>query len=100
AMVGIVLLALVGRFFPSAFSVEPSTILPTINSRLSFPLGYWNGLGIEMALAYPLLLSIMASRQSRLARGLAAAPLPVLGAVMYLTSSRGAYAAAIVAVVA
>ena len=100
AIVGIGVVALVSRFFPSTFGVEPSTILPTINSRLSFPLGYWNGLGIEMALAYPLLLSIMASRQSRLARGLAAAPLPILGAVMYLTSSRGAYVAAVVAVVA
>jgi hypothetical protein len=92
--------ALVSRFFPSTFGVEPSTILPTINSRLSFPLGYWNGLGIEMALAYPLLLSIMVSRRSRLASALAALPLPILGAVMYLTSSRGAFVAAAVAVVA
>ena len=92
--------ALVSRFFPSTFGVEPSTILPAINSRLSFPLGYWNGLGIEMALAYPLLLSIMASRRSRVASALAALPLPILGAVMYLTSSRGAFVAAVVAVVA
>jgi len=90
--------ALVSRFFPSTFGFEISTILPVINSRLSFPLGYWNGLGIEMALAYPLLLSIMASRRSRLASALAAFPLPILGAVMYLTSSRGAFAAAVVAV--
>jgi hypothetical protein len=92
--------ALVSRFFPSTFGVEPSTILTTINSRLSFPLGYWNGLGIEVALAYPLLLSIMASRRSRLAKALAAFPLPILGADMYLTSSRGAFAAAAVAIVA
>jgi hypothetical protein len=99
AISAIGVVALVSRFFPSTFGVEPSTILPTINSRLSFPLGYWNGLGIEMALAYPLLLSIMASRRSRLASALAALPLPILGAVMYLTSSRGAFAAAAVAVV-
>jgi O-Antigen ligase len=92
--------ALVSRFFPSTFGVEPSTILPTINSRLSFPLGYWNGLGIEVALAYPLLLAIMASRRSRVSRALAALPLPVLGADMYLTSSRGAFVAAGVAIVA
>src|SRR6185437_3548406 len=90
--------ALVSRFFPSTFGIQPSTILPVINSRLSFPVGYWNGLGIEMALAYPLLLSVMASRRSRLARALAALPLPILGAVMYLTSSRGAFVAAVVAV--
>jgi len=100
AISGVGLVALVSRFFPSTFGLEPSTILPAINSRLSFPLGYWNGLGIEMALAYPLLLSIMASRRSRLASALAALPLPILGAVMYLTSSRGAFVAAVVAVVA
>ena len=100
AISAIACVALVSRFFPSSFGVEPSTILPTINSRLSFPLGYWNGLGIETALAYPLLLSIMASRRSRLASSLAALPLPILAAVMYLTSSRGAFVAAVVAVVA
>jgi hypothetical protein len=100
AISALAVVALVSRFFPSTFGVQPSTILPTVNSRLSFPLGYWNGLGIEIALAYPLLLSIMASRRSRLASALAALPLPLLAAVMYLTSSRGAFVAAIVAVVA
>jgi hypothetical protein len=41
----------------------------------------------------------MVSRRSRLASALAALPLPILGAVMYLTSSRGAFAAAVLAVV-
>ena len=91
--------ALVSRAFPSSFGVQQS-ILQTINSRLSFPLGYWNGLGIEVALAYPLLLAIMSSRRSRVASALAALPLPILAAVMYLTSSRGAFVAAVVAVVA
>ena len=96
---GIAVVALVSRFFPSTFGVEPSTILPSITSRLSFPVGYWNGLGIEIALAYPLLLSIMVSRRSRLASALGALPLPLFGAVMYLTSSRGAFLAAGIAVV-
>ena len=99
ALSAIAVVALVSRLFPSTFGVEPSTILPTINSRLSFPLGYWNGLGIQVALAYPLLLAIMASRRSRVTTALAALPLPVLAAVMYLTSSRGAFVAAVVAVV-
>ena len=68
ALSAIACVALASRFFPSTFGVEPSTILPSITSRLSFPLGYWNGLGIEVALAYPLLLSIMVSRRSRVAR--------------------------------
>jgi hypothetical protein len=91
--------ALVSRFFPSTFGVEHSTILAAVNSRLSFPLGYWNGLGIEVALAYPLLLAIMTSRRSRVAGALAASVLPILAAVMYFTSSRGAFVAAAVAVI-
>jgi O-Antigen ligase len=97
ALTAIAVVALVSRLFPSTFGVQPS-ILPTLNSRLSFPLGYWNGLGIQVALAYPLLLAAMASRRSRIGSALAALPLPVLAAVMYLTSSRGAFVAAVVAV--
>ena len=93
--------ALVSRFFPSTFGVQEGiAVLPTLQNRLSFPLGYWNGLGIEVALAYPLLFSLMASRRSRVASAVAAFPLPLIAAVMYLTSSRGAFAAAVVAVVA
>src|SRR4029078_3637780 len=84
----------------STSGFDPSTILPTINSRLSFPLGYWNGLGIEVALAYPLLLSIMASRRSRAASVLSAFSLPILAPEMYLPSSRGAFVAAGIGVLA
>ena len=95
ALAAIAVVAFVSRCFPSTFGLQPGqTILQPLKNRLSFPLGYWNGLGIEVALAYPLLLSIMASRRSRLASALAALPLPVLAAVMYLTSSRGAFVAA------
>jgi hypothetical protein len=98
---GIAVVALVSRCFPSTFGLQPgATLIPALKNRLSFPLGYWNGLGIEIALAYPLLLSIMAARRSRLAGALAALPLPILAAVMYLTSSRGAFAAAAVGIVA
>ena len=101
AVSAIATVALVSRFFPSTFGVSPGAqYLPPLKYRLSFPLGYWNGLGIEVALAYPLLLSIMTSRRSRLASALAAFPLPLLAAVMYLTSSRGAFAAAAIGVVA
>jgi hypothetical protein len=101
ALAAVAGVALVSRFFPSVFGVQPGLKeLPTLRNRLSFPLGYWNGLGIEVALAYPLLFSIMASRRSRLAGALAALPLPMLAAVMYLTSSRGAFVAAGVAILA
>jgi len=101
ALSAIAAVALVSRFFPSTWGASPGAqFLQPLKYRLSFPLGYWNGLGIEVALAYPLLLSIMTSRRSRLASALAALPLPLLAAVMYLTSSRGAFAAAAVGIVA
>jgi hypothetical protein len=101
ALSAIAAIALVSRFFPSTWGPSPGAqFLPPLKYRLSFPLGYWNGLGIGVALAYPLLLSIMTSRRSRIAGAAAALPLPLLGAVMYLTSSRGAFAAAAVGVVA
>jgi O-antigen ligase/polysaccharide polymerase Wzy-like membrane protein len=100
ALTAVAVVALVSRCVPSTFGLQPgATILSALKNRLSFPLGYWNGLGIEVALAYPLLLSIMASRRSRVASALAALPLPILAAVMYLTSSRGAFVAAAVGVV-
>lgn len=93
--------ALISRCFPSTFGLQAGfKELPALKNRLSFPLGYWNGLGIEVALAYPLLLSIMTSRRSRVVTALAALPLPVLAAVMYLTSSRGAFAAGAVGIFA
>jgi hypothetical protein len=100
AVSAIAVVALVSRCFPSSFGPQQGLkILPTLGSRLSFPLGYWNGLGIEVALAYPLLLAIMTSRRSKVASALAALPLPVLAAIMYLTSSRGAFVAAAVGVI-
>jgi tetratricopeptide (TPR) repeat protein len=100
ALSAVAAVALVSRCFPSTFGIQPgSTLLAPLKNRLSFPLGYWNGLGIAVALAYPLLLSLMVSRRSRVVSALAALPLPIIAAVMYLTSSRGAFVAAGVAVV-
>jgi hypothetical protein len=101
AVSAIATVALVSRCFPSTFGLQPGgSLLPALVSRLSFPLGYWNGLGIEVALAYPLLLAIMTSKRSRVASAAAALPLPILAADMYLTSSRGAFVAAAVGVIA
>jgi len=101
AVSAIATVAFISRCFPSVFGPQAGLkILPSLEARLSFPLGYWNGLGIEVALAYPLLLAIMTSRRSRVASAIAALPLPVLAADMYLTSSRGAFVAAAVGVIA
>lgn len=101
AISAIAVVALVSRLFPSTFGVSPeSVILRIVVVRLSFPVGYWNGLGIEVALALPLLLAAMCSERSRLIRAVAALPIPIIAADMYLTSSRGAFVAAGIAVVA
>ncbi len=103
ALSGVALLALVSRLFPSTFAssslASQAHLLHPLYDRLYFPIGYWNGLGIDIALAYPLLLATMTSRRQLALRVAAVLPLPVLAAVMYLTSSRGAFTAAAVAVV-
>lgn len=87
--------ALISRLFPSTFGFSPgSQLLQPLAVRLSFPIGYWNGLGIEVALAIPLLLSAMYSERSRVVRALAVLPFPIIAADMYLASSRGAFVAA------
>ncbi|HUZ14601.1 MAG TPA: O-antigen ligase family protein [Gaiellaceae bacterium] len=94
-LTGIASVALVSRLFPSSFGVPYDTnLLPALAARLSFPVGYWNGLAIEVALAYPLLLAVMTSRRSRVLSAVAALPLPILAADMYFASSRGAFVAA------
>ena len=93
AIVAIGLVALVSRLFPGSFpSRGLPSLLPNAATRLSFPLDYWNGLGIFVAMAIPLLLgSVLAADRAR--RALALGVIPALGAVVYLTSSRGALAA-------
>ena len=69
-------------------------------TRLSFPLGYWNGLGVFAALGIPLLLRPpLVGRNARI-RAIALAPIPVLATVVYLTSSRGGVGTALLGVVA
>lgn len=93
AITAVAVVALVSRFFPGSFPGRGvSTLLPSASTRLSFPLDYWNGLGIFTALAFPLLLrSTLVGSRPRRATGVAA--VPVLASVVYLSSSRGAVAA-------
>ena len=77
ALVCIAGVALVSRCFPSTFGLQSgATLVGALKNRLSFPLGYWNGLGIEIALAYPILLAVMTSPFAP-RRALAAFPLAV-----------------------
>jgi hypothetical protein len=94
-MVGLVIVvagADLSRFDPSLFGGADRDIfaaLPTSNGRLSYPLGYWNGLGACVALGIVLLAWFSSQAGSRLARAAAAGLLPAFGLALYLTASRG-----------
>jgi hypothetical protein len=91
----IAVVALVSRLFPSTFSLQGfPTFLPGAATRLSFPIGYWNGLGIFVGFAYPLWLGLALRATRWWTRALALMPFPSFAAVVYLTSSRGGVAAA------
>ena len=90
----VAVVALVSRLFPGSLpDRDLPAFLPSAATRLSFPLGYWNGLAIFVALGVPLLLRIaLLSRHGRLGAA-ALALIPVSVAVIYLASSRGGFLA-------
>jgi O-antigen ligase len=93
--------ALTSRFFPSVFpNAALLEFLPYTRSRLSFPVGYWNGLGILLALAVPLIMRGAISARNVLTRALWLAALPGVAVAIYLTSSRGAFASLFAGVLA
>jgi O-antigen ligase len=87
--------ALLSQSFPAIVSTEDvRTFVPNAAERLSFPIGYWNGLAIFVSFGYPLCLGL-ALRATRVwTRALALGSTPLFGAVIYLTSSRGGIATA------
>jgi hypothetical protein len=98
AVAVVVLLALAQRLFPGLLPEgDVPQLLPNAARRLSYPLGYWNGLAIFAALGSPLLLRAAVVAASPLWRAAALAPVPVLAGTIYLTSSRGGVAVALVA---
>ncbi|HEV3407417.1 MAG TPA: O-antigen ligase family protein, partial [Gaiellaceae bacterium] len=97
----VALVALASRFLPGLFPGSQLPIfLPTERTRLYYPLNYWNGLAILVALGAPLLLRAAVAPGSLVRRAVALAPFPALAAVIYLTSSRGGTAATVAGVVA
>ena len=93
----LMVVALASRFFPRLIAEGTlPQFLPDAHARLSYPVGYWNGLAVLCALAVPLLLRIAGDARPWWVRGAAIAAVPGLGAVIYLSSSR---TGAVVAVV-
>jgi O-antigen ligase len=85
-------------------SVAPDILVTTqdsaANGRLAFPLTYWNALGVFCAVAGVLCLHLAAGDGRRIIRVLAAGTLPVIGAALLLTYSRGGLAVAVIGLVA
>lgn len=99
AIVAIALVALGGRLFSGLAATRAAgRTLPAVVDRLSWPVGYWNGLAMLVALALPLLLRIAAGTGSRLASATAVAAIPPIVADIYLASSRGGAGVGFVAV--
>jgi len=93
-------LALTTRLFPESLPQgDVPEFLPGAFTRLSYPVEYWNGLAILIGLAFPLLLRVATAGHSAVWRGAAVAVFPALAAAMYLTSSRGGFATALVGTV-
>jgi hypothetical protein len=95
-IVGIGIVSLLSRLFPYLFSLQDvPAFLPDVATRLGFPIGYWNGLAIYVALAYPMCVHAATMSRRWWTRALALAPMPALSAVLYFASSRGGVACAL-----
>ncbi len=90
-------IGLISRVLPEVWPIAPNIA----EDRLSYPLTYWNALGLLAALGIVLAFLLTSDeRESRPSRVLAAGALPMLGATLLLTFSRGAILAAAIGVVA
>lgn len=88
----ICVVALATRLLPGTFPTSRAIA----NDRLTFPLTYWNAMGILAVLALVLALHTTASaREPIYARVLAASAAPAVAVTLYFTFSRGGIAAAV-----
>lgn len=100
----IALVAFVGllsRLHPSWFpdAAQTGQFLDTGKERLSYPLGYWNGLAALIGIGIPLVAQVAANTREIAIRALAAAALPGMILALFFTLSRGGIAASLIAIV-
>ncbi|HEY7076915.1 MAG TPA: O-antigen ligase family protein [Solirubrobacteraceae bacterium] len=94
AMVILAGAGLITRTLPSVWDITPRLA----TDRLSYPLTYWNALGLLCGLGMVLAVHLTTSRgEPRVVRLLGAAATPILVATAYLTFSRGGIGAGLVA---
>ena len=96
-LVAVAGIALGARFEPSLFGnpeVEIVEQLPAALGRLTYPVGYWNGLAAAMATALTLLAWLAARSRGPLARCASTAAIPAVLLALWMTDSRGGLVAA------
>ncbi len=93
AMVVVCLAGFASRALPDLVPVG----LNEANSRLSYPVSYWNGMGLLAALAALFSLHLASARGSLVVRAAAGAAVPLALATLLMTFSRGAITAGIAA---
>jgi O-Antigen ligase/Tetratricopeptide repeat len=94
-------IALLARFEPPLFGSPDAELvetIPAIAGRLTYPVGYWNGLAAAMAATAVLLVWFATTGRSRTARALAAGTVPVIVLALWMTGSRGGIVAAAIAI--
>jgi hypothetical protein len=88
-------IALASRFEPSLAGDEDlRRLLPAAAGRLSYPIGYWNGLAAAMAAGALLLVWQGGHARAPWLRSVAVAAIPLPVLVIYFASSRGGVIAA------
>jgi hypothetical protein len=96
-MVAVAIAGLITRILPGIHSI-PATIE---NNRLSYPLTYWNALGLFVSVAILLCAGLATrSEEEPVPQSLAAAAIPILAVTLYYSFSRGAIGVLILGTVA
>ena len=90
AIAVIAVVGLLSRLHPAWFATAADTPrFLSVESRLSYPVNYWNGLAALVAIGIPLMLIVAASARTVIGRALAAAALPAMALAAFYTFSRG-----------
>jgi O-antigen ligase len=102
ALAAVAAVALLARYEPSLFGNPDADLaerLPAAVGRLTYPIGYWNGLAAVMATAVLLLTWLGVFAGSRAGRAAAAGAMPLAVLALWMTDSRGGVVAAAIAFV-
>lgn len=94
SLIAIAIVALASRLLPDLLELGPP---PGSNSRLGYPLGYWNANGIVFGIGAAFALWMSRRSLNAPLRWLAVGALPTLFLALYLTYSRGGMLALVVA---